>query len=187
ILVIAVSMGIFTGLNGFIMASSRLLFAMARAKILPTLFGKLHTKHKTPHIAIVFTVIISSSAPWFGREALVWVVDMSSIGVSIAYFYTCITAFKLFKWSEHEIKYSYEEVAPIKKIVAFAGMIVSLVFVFLLLIPSSPAFMEIESLISLFIWIFFGILFYISKRKDYNNITEEELNYLIIGNKFLNE
>src|SRR5699024_3137992 len=84
ILVIAVSMGIFTGLNGFIMASSRLLFAMARAKILPTLFGKLHTKHKTPHIAIVFTVIISSSAPWFGREALVWVVDMSSIGVSIA-------------------------------------------------------------------------------------------------------
>src|SRR5690625_7771054 len=34
ILVAALSMGIFTGLNGFILASSRLLFAMSRAKVL---------------------------------------------------------------------------------------------------------------------------------------------------------
>lgn len=44
ILVIALSMGILTGLNGFILAGSRLLFAMARAKILPEQFSKLHPK-----------------------------------------------------------------------------------------------------------------------------------------------
>src|SRR5690625_3381356 len=69
ILVVALSMGIFTGLNGFTLATSRLLFAMSRAKILPKAFGKLHPKHNIPHIAIIFTVISAAVAPWFGREA----------------------------------------------------------------------------------------------------------------------
>src|SRR5699024_12470656 len=46
-LVIALMMGIFTGLNGFIMATSRLLFSMSRARILPAPFRKLHPKHQT--------------------------------------------------------------------------------------------------------------------------------------------
>src|SRR5699024_10422618 len=100
ILVTALTMGVFTGLNGFILATSRLLFAMSRAKILPSAFSRLHPKHETPYIAVIFTVVVSMLAPWFGREALTWVVDMSSIGVSIAYLYTCFTAFKLFKWSK---------------------------------------------------------------------------------------
>src|SRR5699024_3229873 len=89
ILAVALSMGIFTGLNGFIISSSRLLFAMSRAKILLEAFSKLHPKYRTPYIGIIFTSVIAMFAPWFGREALLWVVDMSSIGVSIAYFYTC--------------------------------------------------------------------------------------------------
>src|SRR5699024_1977097 len=48
ILVIALTMGLFTGLNGFIMTSSRLMFAMARAKVLPAPFQKLHKKYNTP-------------------------------------------------------------------------------------------------------------------------------------------
>src|SRR5690625_4396667 len=96
-------MGIFTGLNGFVLASSRLLFSMSRAKIMPEVFGKLHPKHETPYVAIIFTVIVSSVAPWFGREALVWVVGMSSIGVSISYLYTCYTSFYLFICSLYKI------------------------------------------------------------------------------------
>src|SRR5690625_5487261 len=70
ILVIALSMGIFTGLNGFIISSSRLLFAMSRAKILPASFSKLHPKYETPYIGIVFTALIAMFASWFGRSAL---------------------------------------------------------------------------------------------------------------------
>src|SRR5699024_9095583 len=116
ILVIALTMGVSTGLNGFILATSRLLFAMSRAKIIPGAFSKLHPKHETPYIAVIFTVIVSMIAPWFGREALTWVVDMSSIGVSIAYFYTCFTAFTLFKWSRNnDFNPSKHEVSPFKK------------------------------------------------------------------------
>src|SRR5699024_10816548 len=100
ILVVALSMGIFTGLNGFIVSSSRLLFAMSRAKIIPKSFSKLHPEYNTPYVGILFTAIIAMFAPWFGREVLLWIVDMSSIGVSIAYLYTCIAAYKLLQWKE---------------------------------------------------------------------------------------
>lgn len=181
-LVIALTMGIFTGLNGFIMAGSRLLFAMARAKILPASFEKLHPKYKTPHIAVIFTIALSAVAPWFGREALEWVVDMSSIGVSIAYFYTCLTAYKLFKWKQEDVSDpTKQQASPTKKVISFIGMVASAIFVGLLLIPGSPAFLGPESRYALLIWIVLGIIFYLYKRKEYNSIPEEELNYLILG------
>ena len=39
VLAIAIAMGIFTGLNGFLMSSSRLLFSMGRSGIMPTVFA----------------------------------------------------------------------------------------------------------------------------------------------------
>lgn len=181
-LVIALMMGIFTGLNGFIMATSRLLFAMSRARILPAPFRKLHPKYQTPHISIIVTVALAAIAPWFGREALEWVVDMSSIGVSIAYFYTCLTAFKLFKWDPATVTDpTKQEASPMKKVISFIGMAASFVFVLLLLIPGSPAALGKESLITLVVWVAIGIVFYIFKQKEYNAIPEEELNYLILG------
>src|SRR5699024_6337694 len=142
ILVTALTMGIFTGLNGFVMAGSRLLFAMGRAQILPSVFEKVHPKHKTPYVAIIFTVAASALAPWFGRQALEWVVDMSSIGVSIAYFYTCYTAFSLFRWSKNKkFNKDIHVIAPFKKFISGVGVIASLIFIGLLLVPGSPAFL----------------------------------------------
>ena len=64
VLAIAIIMGIFTGLNGFLMSSSRLLFSMGRAGIMPKAFSKLHPKYKTPYVAIIFLVAITLIAPW---------------------------------------------------------------------------------------------------------------------------
>ncbi len=184
VLVVALTMGIFTGLNGFIISSSRLLFAMSRAKIIPQSFSKLHPKYKTPYWGIIFTVIIAMVSPWFGREALLWVVDMSSIGVTIAYFYTCYAAFSLFRMN---MGTNFDEkkhiISPGKKVIAILGMIASITFLVLLLFPGSPAFLGIESRIALGAWVLLGLLFYLIKRKDLNKISKEELNYLILGNK----
>ena len=184
ILVTALTMGIFTGLNGFVMAGSRLLFAMGRAQILPSVFEKVHPKHKTPYVAIIFTVAASALAPWFGRQALEWVVDMSSIGVSIAYFYTCYTAFSLFRWSKNKkFNKDIHVIAPFKKFISGVGVIASLIFIGLLLVPGSPAFLGIESRIALMIWVGLGIIFFLFKYKQFYSIPKEKLNYLITGNK----
>lgn len=185
VLVIALCMGIFTGLNGFTLAGSRLLFAMGRAKILPSAFEKVHPKYKTPYVAILFTICIAALAPWFGREALVWVVDMSSIGVSIAYFYACFTAYFLFKWSKNDVNLNpkLHIVSPFRKLIAAIGALASLIFIGLLLIPGSPAFLGIQSRIALFVWVILGVVVYLIKRKEFHQIAEQKLNYLILGSE----
>ena len=49
------------------MSSSRLLFSMGRSGIMPTVFSKLHSKHKTPYVAIIL-VAVSLIAPWLGER-----------------------------------------------------------------------------------------------------------------------
>ena len=78
VLSVAVAMAIFTGINGFFMASSRLLFSMGRARLLPAWFGAIDPARGTPRNALLFTGAVSLLAPWFGREAIVWVVDMAA-------------------------------------------------------------------------------------------------------------
>jgi amino acid transporter len=179
-LIVAVAMGIFTGLNGFYISTSRLLFAMGRAGILPAIFGKLHPKYKTPYFAVMFSCALALIAPWFGRQALLWIVDMSSTGVAIAYGYTCFAAFKLYKWSDKdggEARF----VSPYKKSVSLLGTIISLGFLGLLVIPGAPGFLKTPSWIALLAWMGIGVVFYLYKRKAYNSIPKDQMDYLIFG------
>lgn len=58
LLSIAISFGIFTGLNGFFLSSSRLTFALGRANFIPKVFSTLHPRFNTPYIAVVFVLIV---------------------------------------------------------------------------------------------------------------------------------
>lgn len=177
-LAVAICMGIFTGLNGFFHSSSRLLFAMSRAKALPSLFSDIHPKHKTPHKSIWFVAVLTLPTAWFGREALLWIVDMSSTGISVAYFFTCFAAFKFLAWRRNKNGF---EIAPFKKAIAFIGSIFSIGFLLLLLAPGSPALLKTPSLIALIIWIVLGIVFFMVMIREYSGYSKEELNYYILG------
>ncbi|MBL7565859.1 APC family permease [Staphylococcus saccharolyticus] len=176
VLAIAIIMGIFTGLNGFLMSSSRLLFSMGRSGIMPTVFSKLHSRHKTPYVAIIFLVAVALVAPWLGRTALTWIVNTSSTGVSIAYFITCLSAVKLFSYDKQSNTY-----APIYKTFAIVGSIVSFIFLGLLLIPGSPAALSGPSYIALGIWLIIGLIFFIIRYPKLKNMDNDELSRLILN------
>ncbi|TSI15027.1 APC family permease [Brevibacterium aurantiacum] len=78
--------GIITSWNAFLMGSSRLMWAMAVAGMLPAWFGKLHPKYRTPINSIIFIGILSALAPFLGSAALGWIVDAGSPAIVIAYF-----------------------------------------------------------------------------------------------------
>jgi amino acid transporter len=185
VLAIALCMGIFTGLNGFYISSSRLMFAMGRARILPEVFSHLHPRYRTPYAGIIFTCLVTLAAPWFGRQALLWIVDMSAVGVTIAYFYTCFAAFKLFRWSADDSREGALEggVSPVKKLLSLLGAISGLSFLGLLLIPGAPGFLGTPSWIALIVWIALGVVFYLSRSREYRQIPKADLDYLIFGEK----
>ncbi len=56
---IALICAVLSGIIGFYMATSRLLYSMSREKALPAWFGKIEPKSKTPKNAILFIMAIS--------------------------------------------------------------------------------------------------------------------------------
>lgn len=186
VLAISVCMGVFTGLNGFYISASRLLFAMSRARILPPAFARLHATHRTPYIGIIFVCAVCLLAPWFGRQVLLWIVDMSAVGVTIAYFYACAAAYKLFRWRPDEASGAqagrlHGAVSPVKKTLSLIGALCGLAFLGLLIIPGSPGFLGAPSWIALIGWILLGGIFYASRVKAYRQIPKADLDYLIFG------
>ena len=57
LLAFAITFGVFTGLNGFYLSSSRLIFALGRANFVPAIFAKVYPKNKTPYVAVWFVMI----------------------------------------------------------------------------------------------------------------------------------
>lgn len=152
----AVLGAILSGIVGFYMATSRLLYSMTIEKVIPKWFGKLHPVYKTPINAILAVMCVSIIATFFGRTALGWLVDMSSLGAAIGYAYTSAAAFK----------YAREISDKVTTITGIIGTIIAIVFAILLLIPIPTLNCSLgrESYICLFVWIVVGILFFKKSR-----------------------
>ena len=151
---IAVSCAVLSGIMGFYLASSRLLYSMAQDGYMPKVFGKIAPRYGTPRNAMIFCLIISLSGPVLGREALGWFVDMSAIGAALGYFFTCISTLKKLKQTgEHN---------PLIKSLAAVGTVFSVLFMILQLIPI-PGLEGVhfgkESYILLLVWIVIGAIF----------------------------
>ena len=154
----AVISAILSGLLGFYMATSRLIFAMSRDKVLPELFSKLHHEYKTPRNAILFILAVSVIAPFMGRTALGWIVDMASLGAAIGYGYTSLVAYK----------YAKENDNTAIKITGLLGFGFAVLFAVLLVVPI-PYFnisLGSQSYFFLLVWIIIGALFYRSRKKS---------------------
>lgn len=114
---------------------------------------------------MIFCIIISLSGPILGREALGWFVDMSAIGASIGYFFTSAATLVTLKRDK--------DGTPMLKVMATVGVIFSVIFMVLQLVPV-PGLEGVhfgkESYIMLIIWIVIGAAFYAKQKRYFNNI-----------------
>ncbi|MBQ6680006.1 MAG: APC family permease [Lachnospiraceae bacterium] len=159
---VGVSCAVLSGIMGFYLASSRLMYSMSRDGYLPEWFGRVDKKYGTPKNAMIFCIIVSLSGPILGREALGWFVDMSAIGASIGYFFTCASTMVTAK--------QFGDASRFLKVMAVVGVIFSVTFMILQLIPIpglSGVHFGKESYIMLAIWVAIGIVFYIMQRKHF--------------------
>lgn len=183
LLSIGITMGVSTGLNGFYVSASRILLGMGRAQMVPAIFARLHPKYKTPHYGVLFVAAVCLISPWFGRAALTWVVDMSAVGVTVAYLYTCLCAFKLFRTTNS--KRGQSELGDVnstsKKVLSLLGAITALTFMALLLIPGSPGALGKESMIALVVWTLLGVIFFLMRRKHNKTLSDEQVDMLVLG------
>ncbi len=168
---IAMLCAVVASINGFYIASSRLLYSMAYADALPSKFAHL-SPQGTPKVAIAFMMVLALVAPWFGRQVLVWIVDMTCVGAAMGFTYTCASATKVAKRDGDKAQMW----------ISVLGIAVSSIFLIITFVPGMPGFLSIPSFIILGIWTVLGIIFFFTIKNRYiygqwKGITVEEILY----------
>ena len=143
--------GILTGIIGNMIAASRLMVSMSREKMLPGAFSEL-TESGLPLKAIVFISMISSLIPFFGRTAVGWIVDVTTVGATIAYGFTSAAAYKKAKRDGDK---AYEVTGGL-------GIVASVFFGMFLVVPNLwlLSAMAAESYLILAVWSILGFVFF---------------------------
>ncbi len=151
ILGVTVLGGIITGIIGNMVASSRVLYAISKDDILPKWFSKTN-RDGNPSNAILFITLLSMIIPFFGRTAISWIVDVTTIGGIIIYCYTSAAA----------LKEALREKNKGMTVCGLIGVVLSLAFALYFLIPNiSPiSTLGTESYFILTLWSILGLIFF---------------------------
>ena len=179
LLAIAMLCGIVSGLNAFYLAGSRLLYSMAVAEAIPSAFGKLDPVHKVPRFGIVFMMVLAAIAPFFGRQVLSWLVDMTAVGADMGFTYTTASAFVLSRRAGDKKQ----------SVISFIGLCFAIFFICLLVLPFSPGFLSVQAWICLIIWLVLGGIFFAVKHKTYYSSTalQEKVAVIVAENEKNND
>ena len=145
IMTITAVAAILTGIIGGFRATTRVLATMAEDRILSDMF------QKTTY-SILFILVLSVFLSLLGRNTLIWFVDLTSFGAIIGFGYCSAAAYKLSK-AEGNRKTT---------VTGLIGVIVSIVFVFVQLVPHVAALdaMSSEAFLLLAFWCLIGFVFY---------------------------
>lgn len=176
IIVLAGIGGILTSWNAFYIGASRLLYAMAQAKLLPSFLGNLHPKYKTPYNAVILVGVLSSLAPLFGRKALVWLVDAGGLGVVVAYLAVALS-FLVLRYKEPGMPRPFK--VSNGKLVGTIAVLLS-IGIALMYLPGSPSALVWPYEWAIILgWLALGAVFYIATRSKYGNLAGELLNKMV--------
>lgn len=161
VLLLALFSVILTSLIANSLSLSRLLYAAGRAKDAPEYLGKLNAKG-VPSNAIFAIVAISLFVPFVGRTAIGWIVDVTTLGATLAYWLI----------SHGVYLHARREKRKAEQYSGLAGMVIMSLILLLLLVPGLLPFhaMETESYALFIVWSLLGLgYFTVLQRMDKEN------------------
>ena len=147
---------IFTGLIGNFIALSRLIRSMSEDGLMPEKLGRLD-KNNVPRNAILAILGISLILPFFGRTAISWIVDVTTVGATIAYAFASYAALRTARQKNNKTVI----------ITGTAGLIISVLFALEFLIPNLVAVKTLatESYLILAAWGIIGFVVFLGLLK----------------------
>jgi len=162
--------GLLTTWNGFMMASSQILMAMARVSIVPYALAQQHPKYKTPTKALVVSLVASLIGPFLGSGLIGSLTTFSAAGYVVSWMITAFCLIKLRK-VEPELRRPYKIPGGLAT-AWFAGLSMAALLA-LLFIPNQPVFMGTTAVILFAAWMAAGLVLFIRdarQRKKYSQL-----------------
>ena len=163
--------GLFTTWNGFYIASARLLMGMARARLIPSFFTKIHPKYGTPVGANTFIAVVCLIGPFTGMGIIDPLTIVGSTAFVIGWFVTAISTIKL-RISEPDMIRPYK--APGGMLLVGLAAVISFIVIVITFIPASPGYMGPLGIKIFIAWAILGLIFYFGSASYRNQFTEEE-------------
>ncbi|MEM4489016.1 MAG: APC family permease [Desulfurococcaceae archaeon] len=179
---VVVFVGIFGILTTYVAsfyAAVRVIFSLARAKLLLEWFSRVHPRYGVPSYATLFVGALAVIATLFGRRSLVWFVDATSAYVALLYLMTCLAFIKL-RRSEPQAERPYR--APLGVIAGVIGAIASIMIFVSVITPGFPAALVWpEEYVIFLVFLVMGIVFYLLTPYARRKISAEEIAHLVLG------
>lgn len=181
LVLVAALLGLVTTWNAVLVAASRVLFALGRARIISPVFGDIHPRFHTPHRALLFVFVVASGGVFLGRSVILPIVNMGATCFAFAYLLTALGVIRL-----RETRPGQERPCrvPGGKATAAVTVLVCL-FMFLLSLyqpyESTQGVLPLEWILLLG-WIVLGTLFWVLADGVRKQVGEAARRKLILGN-----
>lgn len=178
IIVIGGILGILTTWNGFFMGSVRLLAAMGRTILLPGIFSRTVGRNRIPLFPTLAVGCVCIAMPLLGRNALIWLVNLSSLCALATYTMVAIS-FVALRFREPDLERPFH---LWKSHVPGIVILVLTVSYMVLYLVTNVTAQELQPVYAMIIaWMMAGVFLYGIAELRRRELTEEEQQYLIFG------
>lgn len=140
----AALLSLFKVFNGNLVAASRVLFAMGRRHLVDPRVGEVHPRNQTPSVAVVCIGVATAGCMFLGDALLIPITEVGSVASAIGWLGTCAA-------------YYWMRPALLERVVAMAGIVVSLLMILMKIVPAVPGHFSGYEWLALGIWSLLGL------------------------------
>ena len=131
-----------------------MFMSLANDSVMPAWFGHIN-RYGATNYGIIYVMLLSCIIPFFGRTAIGWIVDITSISASIIYLYV----------SAGIVKIARSETGRRKTVLNFTGILGVVISAFFFFFPLTPTLWNMntiatESFMILMAWSIVGFVVY---------------------------
>ena len=163
--------GLLTTWNGFFLASSQLMMAMSRARMIPKCFEEQHKKFNTPVNGLTACLVISCIGPFMGAGIIDYLTSFSSASYVISWALTAMSLIALRR--KEPFSHRPYRIPGGVFTAGFAGICMAILFI-LMLIPQSPTFLGSVPIILLISWYILGFVLHLITNRTRKEMTESD-------------
>lgn len=151
-------LGLLTSIVGVFVATSRVVLAMGRAGVLPSVLGQVRGPRSTPGPALIFTLAVTLGLGWLGTGAITWFLDSGGVFIGLAWTIAVLCFYRLPRRyphlePPHRVRLRW---AP-----ALGGAVAVLVIAFALWPGTDQSLAWPAEYIILAVWVALGIVLYL--------------------------
>ncbi len=179
VVLLAALLGLVTTWNTTFLGGARVLFALGRAHLIPTTFGRVQGRYGSPGHAVLFVGSVGTIGAFAGRNAITPIVNLSGICFAVAFLVTAACLIQLRRTRPHAVRPYRAPGGSLTAGLAVAGSI----FILLLAINQlflKPTGVSTEGVV-LGTWVVLGAVFWRLARRPREALTGAERRKLILA------